>query len=114
MTRFERGDVVRVMFPHVERNVRRARPAVVLTRKPIGPDGLLIWAAMITNAARDRWPGDILIEDHEAAGLPVKSIVRTAKIATLETASATRIGRLGDAQMAEVGGLVAAYLGVDS
>jgi len=110
MTRFERGDVVRIMFPHVERNVRRARPALVLTREPIGPDGLLIWAAMITNAARDPWPGDVPIEDREAAGLPVPSIVRTAKIATLEAASATRIGRLGEEQMAEIGRLISAYL----
>jgi len=114
MTRFERGDVVRVMFPHVERNVRRARPALVLTREPIGPDGLLIWAAMITNAARDPWPGDVLIEDQEAAGLPVESTVRTAKIATLEAGSATKIGRLGEEQMAEVGRLVSAYLGLGS
>lgn len=112
MTHFERGDVVRVMFPHVERNVRRARPALVLTREPIGPGGLLIWAAMITNAARDRWPGDVLIADREAAGLPVESIVRTAKIATLEAGSATKIGQLGEEQVAEVGRMVANYLRV--
>jgi mRNA interferase MazF len=113
MTRFEQGDVVRVMFPHVERNVRRARPALVLTREPIGPNGLLIWAAMITSAARERWPGDVLIEDHAAVGLPVASIVRTAKIATIETDSATRIGRLGEAQMKEVDRLISTYLRSD-
>jgi mRNA interferase MazF len=112
MTRFEAGDIVRVMFPHVERDVRRARPALVLTREPIGPGGLLIWAAMITNAKRPAWPGDVLIDDHEAAGLPVPSIVRTTKVATLETAAATRIGRLPDRQIAEVRSLVSAYLGL--
>lgn len=102
MTRFEAGDVVRVLFPHVERNVARPRPALVLTREPVGPDGLLIWVGMITNARRKAWPGDILIEDHEAAGLPVPSVIRTAKIATLEAASATRIGRLPEAQILAV------------
>lgn len=113
MTRFEAGDVVRVMFPHVERNVRRARPALVLTREPIGPQGLLIWAVMITNAARERWPGDVVIADHQAAGLPVSSIVRTTKIATLECRSAARIGRLDPKQVAQVQALVATYLRLD-
>jgi mRNA interferase MazF len=111
MMRFESGDVVRVLFPHVERNVRRARPALVLTREPIGPEGLLIWVAMITNAAREGWPGDLRIEDHEAAGLPVPSLVRTAKVATLETASAIRIGRLPDPEVAAVRALIIGHLG---
>ncbi len=111
MTRFESGDVVRVPFPHVERNVRRSRPALVLTREPLGPDGLLIWVVMITNARRKPWPGDIPIENHEAVGLPVPSVVRTAKIATLEAASATRIGRLADAGIAAVRKHVLDYLG---
>ena len=111
MTPFEAGDVVRVLFPHVERNVRRSRPALVLTQEPIGPEGLLIWVAMITNARRKRWPGDVLIEDHEAAGLPVSSVIRTAKIATLEAASATRIGRLPEAQILAVRKQVVSYLG---
>jgi mRNA interferase MazF len=111
MTRFEAGDVVRVLFPHVERNVHRARPALVLTKKPVGPDDLLIWVGMITNARRKAWPGDILIEDHEAAGLPVPSVIRTAKVATLEAASATRIGRLTEAQILAVRKQVVSYFG---
>ena len=110
MTRFEAGDVVRVLFPHVESNVRRPRPALVLTRSPIGPDGVLIWVGMITSARRKRWPGDVPIEDHEAAGLPVPSVVRTAKVATLEAASASRIGRLADAQIAAVRAHIFDYL----
>lgn len=110
MTRFEAGDIVRVLFPHVERNLRRSRPALVLTRAPLGPDGMLIWVGMITNARRKAWPGDILIEDHEAAGLPVPSLVRTAKIATLEAASASRIGRLSESQIAAVRKQILGYL----
>jgi len=110
MTRFEAGDVVRVLFPHVERNVRRSRPALVLTREPIGPEGLLVWVAMITNAARKPWPGDIPVADYEGAGLPVPSVVRTTKIATLEAGAATRIGRLQDAQVAAVRETIIGYL----
>lgn len=110
MTRFEAGDVVRVLFPHVESNIRRSRPALVLTREPVGPDRSLIWVGMITNAKRKSWPGDVLIEDHEAVGLPVSSVVRTAKVATLEAASASRIGRLADAQIEAVRKHVLGYL----
>lgn len=94
MTQFEAGDVVRVLFPHVESDVARYRPALVVTREPVGPEGLLIWVAMITNAKRRRWEGDIAIEGHRDAGLPIPSMVRTTKIATLETAAAEKIGRV--------------------
>jgi mRNA interferase MazF len=112
MTRFKAGDVVRVLFPHVETNVRRYRPALVVTHEPIGPDGLLIWVAMITNAQRKRWPGDILVEDHRTAGLPIPSIVRTAKLATLEAVSAEPLGRLPAAEIVAVRRELAAHLGL--
>ena len=102
MTRFEAGDVVRVLFPHVEINAHRHRPALVVTRGPIGPDGLLIWVAMITNAKRKRWPGDIPVAEHKSSGLPIPSVIRTAKLATLETAGADKIGRVGEADLREV------------
>ena len=110
MTRFEAGDVVRVLFPHVERNVRRYRPALVVTREPVGPDGLLIWVAMITSAERKRWPGDIAIDDHEAVALPIPSVVRTAKLATLETATAELLGQLPAEQFDQVADQLLAYL----
>jgi hypothetical protein len=56
------------------------RPAMVLTPAPIGPDGLLIWTVMITNAARPAWPGDIVIENALELGLIIPSKVRTTKI----------------------------------
>ena len=114
MTRFEAGDVVRVLFPHVERAVRRYRPALVVTRQPIGPGGLLIWVAMITSAERKTWPGDVAIENHEAAGLPIASVVRTTKLATLETSSAEKVGRLSANQVEAVRKQIAAYVGTNS
>ncbi len=110
MIRFEAGDVVRVLFPHVERDFRRYRPAMVITREPIGPDGVLIWVAMITSAERQRWPGDVKLDHHDAMGLPIPSVVRTAKLATLETASAERIGRLPPNQIEIVRKHIAGYM----
>jgi mRNA interferase MazF len=112
MTRFEAGDVVRVLFPHVESNAHRHRPALVVTREPVGPDGLLIWVAMITNAKRKAWPGDVKVRDHKSAGLPIPSMIRTAKLATLETAGADKIGRLPDADLREVQLKIREHLGL--
>jgi mRNA interferase MazF len=112
MTRFEAGDVVRVLFPHVESNAHRHRPALVVSRGPIGPDGLLIWVAMITNAKRKPWPGDIQVADHRSAGLPIPSLIRSAKLATLETAGADKIGRVPDANLSEVQLKIREHLGL--
>jgi mRNA interferase MazF len=112
MMRFEAGHVVRVPFPHVETNKRRYRPALIVTDEPIGPDGLLIWAVMITSAERPSWPGDMAIADRAGAGLPIPSVIRTAKIATVETTSAELIGRLGRNAIAAVKQLLSSHLGL--
>jgi mRNA interferase MazF len=49
---------------------------------------------MITSASHRRWDGDIEIADTAAAGLPAPSVVRCAKIATIEAAEAEPIGVL--------------------
>ncbi|HEX7002489.1 MAG TPA: hypothetical protein VF164_12425 [Trueperaceae bacterium] len=54
---------------------------------------------MITSAENRRWPGDVDLEDrYTDAGLPAPSIIRTAKIATMERAHAGRIGKI-DAEL---------------
>jgi mRNA interferase MazF len=54
----------------------------------------LLWLAMITSAANRGWAGDAMISDLPAAGLPIPSIVRTAKLATIEARDAQRLGTL--------------------
>jgi hypothetical protein len=51
---------------------------------------------MITSTARNHWPGDIIVTDLAAAGLPIASVIRIEKITTLETGLAAQIGRLGN------------------
>lgn len=102
---------MRVPYPHIERPVVVPRPAIVLTQEPIGPGGLLIWTAMVTNAARDDWPGDVPIAEAEALGLRIPSKVRTAKIYAVEAAAAAPIGRLDDATWAAVRETIRHHLG---
>jgi mRNA interferase MazF len=93
MPRFERWAIVSVPFPYVERPVRQRRPAlVVLTGMGAAQD--LLWVLMITAAANRGWPEDVPIDDHAASGLPIPSIVRTAKIATIAAVDAQLLGVL--------------------
>ena len=103
------GDLVWVPFPHVEDNRLRSRPAVILATGLAGKHALC-WVLMVTAAANEPWPEDVPIADHVATGLAIPSSIRVAKIATLPTGSATRIGRLPDSVWAEVRRRVAGIL----
>ncbi|MCA1971066.1 MAG: type II toxin-antitoxin system PemK/MazF family toxin [Rhizobium sp.] len=92
MPTFEPGDVVRVPFPYTDRNTRQHRPALVVSKGGIGEDGALLWVVMITSAENRPWADDIPIADLSAAGLPVHSVVRPVKIATVEKRHIERLG----------------------
>jgi mRNA interferase MazF len=93
MPLFERWDVIAVPFPHVERPIQQRRPALVVVAGLEAPLDL-VWVLMITSAANPRWPEDVEIDDHEDAGLPIPSVVRTGKIATIEARAARRLGAI--------------------
>ena len=66
---------------------------------------------MITSAENRGWPGDVLVDDLGMAGLPAASVVRTAKIATIEARDAQRLGRIAVDPMQVIGRQLAAALG---
>ena len=81
---FERFDVVVVPFPFTDRAAAKRRPALVISdarnfNNRIGHSVM----AMITSATHAPWPLDVLIEDLDAAGLPVPSVIRM-KLFTLD------------------------------
>ena len=47
-------------------------------------------------------PGDIVLAQLDGTGLPAPSLVRTAKIATIEAGDATRLGEVEGSVRAEV------------
>ena len=88
------GTVVRVPFPYTDGETRQHRPALVMATAGPGPNPLLVWVLMITSAENRDWPGDIEIPDAAAAGLPIPSVIRTAKIATIDVGRAEPRGRV--------------------
>lgn len=94
MAAFSQGDVVKVPFPYTDRPTRQSRPALVVSAGELEDVHGLLWVLMITSAENRSWPGDVPIAKPAAAGLPAPSVIRTAKIATIEAADATRLGRI--------------------
>ena len=101
MPNFERGDIVRVPFPYTDRSTRQHRPALVVSDGPLGDGDRLLWVVMITSADNRPWADDVPFgESYADAGLPAPSVVRSAKIAAIDAAVATRLGRIDDARLA--------------
>ncbi len=57
---------------------------------------------MITSASNRAWAGDIEVEASAGTGLPVASLIRTAKVATVEAGDASTIGTLPAAEQSAV------------
>ena len=111
MASFEPGDVIKVPFPYTDRPTRQSRPALVVSRPALEERHGLLWVVMITSAENRGWPGDVAVDDLVMAGLPVASVVRTAKIATIEARDAHRLGSITAGPMRVIGQHLAAALG---
>jgi mRNA interferase MazF len=111
MPTFEPGVVVRVPFPCTDRPVRQYRPALVVAT-PGGADvASLLWVLMITSARNRPWPDDVEIAARDSgAGLPVPSVVRTRKIATIDAQHAEPIGRIDATTLGRVRATLKDYL----
>ena len=102
MPTFEVWDIVKVPFPYTERPVRQRRPALVIAAGALLVDQGLLWLGMITSAANRGWRSDVPISDLLTAGLPIPSIIRPAKIATIEARDALTLGTLAPADRVRV------------
>ncbi len=94
MASFKQGDVVKVPFPYTDRATRQFRPALVVSTAGIEDAHGLLWVVMITSAENRGWPGDVRVGNLAAAGLPVPSLIRTAKIATIDASDAAKLGKV--------------------
>jgi mRNA interferase MazF len=106
MATFSQGDVVKVPFPYTDKSTRQSRPALVVSVPDLQQAHNLIWVVMITSAENRGWPSDITISALARAGLPAPSVIRTAKIATIDASDATRLGSISEAQLKPVMSLI--------
>ena len=113
MPNFRQGDVIKVPFPYTDRATRQFRPALVVSTGNIEDVHGLLWVVMITSAENRGWAGDVTVNNLAAAGLPVPSVIRTAKIATIEASDATHLGRVPPALFRQVARRLAQDLGLN-
>ena len=107
-----RFDVVVVPFPYADQLAEKRRPALVVSADAFNRKHGLLWVAMITSAVNRRRDGDILISNTSKAGLPAPSVIRTAKIATIEPARVVRVaGKIDDKTAAAVRSQLVAIIG---
>jgi mRNA interferase MazF len=112
MASFRQGDVIKVPFPYTDRATRQSRPALVVSAGGIEASHQLLWVVMITSAENRGWPGDITVNNLEQAGLPAPSVIRTAKIATIEVSDATRLGKVSALLLKQVINKIGRELGL--
>lgn len=92
---FDAFDIVLVPFPFSDRMAEKRRPALIVSKPELATQHGHLWLAMITSAKQLPWTSDVPIHDLVLAGLPAASVVRTAKIATIETSRILKkLGRL--------------------
>jgi mRNA interferase MazF len=88
-------DVVVVPFPYSDKLAEKRRPALVVSSDKFNKDTGLLWVAMITSTENVGWRGDVEIPAGAKSGLTSPSIIRTAKLATIEQNHVVRvIGRI--------------------
>ena len=66
---------------------------------------------LITSAENRGWPDDVPVANLKLAGLPVPSLIRSAKIATIDASDASKLGRVAAAQLRRVTSKIRQRLG---
>ena len=84
MTRYKKWDIVLTGFPYADSGVVKKRPVLVVATFTPTSRIHLLWVLMITSTSLAGWRGDVTIRDIKKAGLPIASIIRTAKIACID------------------------------
>ena len=77
----------------MERPISKRRPCLVVGEPE---ESGIVWVVMITSASNAGWTGDVEISGLGEAGLTAPSVIRTAKITTVEASVLKPIGTLNE------------------
>ena len=79
------GEIVLVRFPFADLAAAKKRPALLLARTTRAPRHRLATVAMVTSQVEAlKLDGDVLLRDWKSAGLLHPSLLRLAKVATVD------------------------------
>ena len=102
---FKRGDIVVVPFPYSDKMAEKRRPALVVSGSKFNT-GRFLWVVMITSKV-DGSASEVVQFDHAKAGLSKPSVVRVAKLATIEASRVLRVaGHMDSKALKAVGKLI--------
>lgn len=102
-SRPKQWDVVVLPFPYADRLAEKRRPALVVSAGKLAARHDVLWVAMITSLENPSWDGDVAISDLRRAGLSSPSVVRPAKITTIDVSRILRVaGTVPDSVAASV------------
>jgi mRNA interferase MazF len=96
-------DVILVPFPFSNLEAAKLRPCLVLmTMKPARyPQHLIV--AMMTSHVEKHFPHDLLVENPSEAGLPKPTLIRLAKVVTIDSSLIKkRLGSLSKSDRKQV------------
>lgn len=102
---YERGDVVLVLFPHLDLRTAKPRPALVVQADHLDTELSQVVVAMITSKTfRASHPSRVLVEldapAGRASGLLTDSVVMTDNLATVTEAAIDRV--IGSLPMGDI------------
>ena len=95
--KFKRGDIVVVPFPYSDQLAEKRRPALVVSGHRFSSRTGYLWVVMITSTTHQALPDDVALE-HIKAGLSKASVIRVAKIATIEARRVIHVAGRADAK----------------
>ena len=118
--RLQRGDVVLVPFPFTDLTRQKARPAVVVSSERFNAASAdVILVAISSKLPATSNDTDLVLQhgsaDFQTTGLRVSSVIRTAKLVTLQQSLIyTTLGKLGSRLIDELDGRLACAVGLQT
>jgi mRNA interferase MazF len=107
---YSRWDVVAVVFPFLEGDQAKHRPALIVSSERLHEKHELYWVAMITTAKAGLREEDIPIANAELAGLPESCVIRVSRLTTLSDRQILRrLGSISPKQRNAVQALLRRY-----